>query len=741
MPLISLSSRWHVGLDNALRAKVTTFLQKLSENDSTSGLHVEPIANSVDSRVRTGRVDQFWRAVMFRLDGGDEPHYVVRGVWAHDDAIDVARRSRLKVNPVNGVVTIREEEPASSEPAPIDWPEPPVAETPAEDDEDRSAPPVDSSPAVSEAPSEPLLTSYGYRLDELVDRLGLPQDVAARAVEATSEDELLTLAADEEVWVGNILVELGAKEPIDKILEKLQLGRPLTSGDEDKDIRAALERPASKADFAFIGDQDELKRVIESGDFGAWRVFLHPEQRKYVERSWHGPFRLSGGAGTGKTVVVLHRARELWRRNPQARIVMTTYTTNLAESMRESLRELDPKVVQTSKLGEPGVYVIGIDALAAAVLRGAGPRLSASMQSVLGEVRTNTNRRTAGERWNSILDGANSPLPAAAANADFLSSEYELVVLPNRVVSEADYLRVRRPGRGVALDRAKRLDVWALLDSYRASSRVDGTLDFAESAAVAAAYLDDDPDSRLADHVLVDEGQDLLPTHWQLVRALVASGDDDLFIAEDSHQRIYGSKIVLGRYGIKIVGRSQRLTLNYRTTAQNLHYAMTILEGGDYVDLEDEAEETRYRSARSGPAPKIQRLTSLSDELTAIGDRVRGWLDTGDSPATIAVLVHDRYSRDRIVNRLSELDIPARAIDRDSPQTDRVQVMTMHRAKGMEFSKVILADIGYRSPAETARVDQLDPADRRDAELRARSLVYVAATRARDVLVVLQRSA
>ena len=419
--------------------------------------------------------------------------------------------------------------------------------------------------------------------------------------------------------------------------------------------------------------------------------------------------------------------------------MVTTFTTNLAESMRESLRELDPKVVQTSKLGEPGVYVTGIDALAAAVLRGAGPRLSASMQSVLGEVRTNTNRRTAGERWNSILDGANSPLPAAIANADFLSSEYELVVLPNRVVSEADYLRVRRPGRGVALDRAKRLDVWALLDSYRASSRVDGTLDFAEAAAVAAAYLDDDPDRRPADHVLVDEGQDLLPTHWQLARALVAPGDDDLFIAEDSHQRIYGSKIVLGRYGIKIVGRSQRLTLNYRTTAQNLHYAMTILEGGDYVDLEDEAEETRYRSARSGPAPKILRAISLSDELTAIGDRVRGWLDAGDSPATIAVLVHDRYSRDRIVNRLSELDIPARAVDRDAPPTDRVQVMTMHRAKGMEFSKVILADVGYRSPAEAARLEQLDPADRQDAELRTRSLVYVAATRARDVLVVLQR--
>lgn len=135
--------------------------------------------------------------------------------------------------------------------------------------------------------------------------------------------------------------------------------------------------------------------------------------------------------------------------------------------------------------------------------------------------------------------------------------------------------------------------------AYRAQNRVEGTLDFAEAAAVAAAHLD--RAGPLADHVLVDEGQDLSPAHWQLLRALVASGPDDLFTAEDSHQRIYGARTVLGRYGIRIVGRSQRLTLNYRTTAQNLRYSMTLLDGGEYVDLEEQPEATGYRSARSGP--------------------------------------------------------------------------------------------------------------------------------------------
>ena len=206
--------------------------------------------------------------------------------------------------------------------------------------------------------------------------------------------------------------------------------------------------------------------------------------------------------------------------------------------------------------------------------------------------------------------------------------------------------------------------------------------------------------------MLVDEGQDLSPSHWQLLRALVDEHPNDLFIAEDSYQRIYGSRVVLGRYGVAIVGRSQRLTLNYRTTAQNLHYAMTILEGGEYVDLEDEPEATGYRSARTGPAPTVEAVDSLADELQVIVRHVRAWVDGGDAPDTIAVLVPDRFHRDRVVTALTEHGVDARAVDRDRPPAGRVPVLTMHRAKGTEFSKVVLA-IGKPSGSELARLELL----------------------------------
>jgi superfamily I DNA/RNA helicase len=718
MPTI-IMTKWPVKLDGSVRAKAMAFLQKLSADDTSAGLHVEPIHHAADPRVRTGRVDQFWRAVMFRLDGDGENHYVIHGVWPHDDAIGVARRVRLKVNPINGLPQIEEAAPVA---------QPPVVLEPV--------------PTVDPTPSEPLLVSLGRTKADLVDRLGISDDVAEQALAAADEDAVLNLAQRHDGWLGLILVDLATGDSIDSIVDRLQLQQPpQSSNDEDADILRSLKQPAAQAQFAFIEDQDDLRRVIEKGDFGAWRVFLHPEQRRYVERSYSGPFRLSGGAGTGKTVVLVHRARGLAQRNPDARVVLTTFTTNLADSLRESLAQLDPRVPQATALDKPGVYIAGVDALAAAVIRSAGTEISDAVRDVLGEARSTPNGRAPVTRWRAILDSSSTNLPPEIANETFLAAEYALIVLPNRVQNEAEYLRVRRPGRGVALDRAKRTGVWALIAAYRAQNRIDGTLDFAEAAAVAAAYLQgtDGHPRPLADHVLVDEGQDLSPTHWQLLRALASPGPDDLFIAEDSHQRIYGPRTVLGRYGIRIVGRSQRLTLNYRTTAQNLRYAMAILEGAEYVDLEEQAEATGYRSARSGPEPEVEKVTSLGTELETIAKHVRKWLDAGTVPETIAVLVQDKFQRERVVNGLGDQGVSARAVDRDKPPTGRVLVMTMHRAKGMEFAKVVLADVGFQTSAEKARLEQLDESERIDAELRARSLVYVAATRARDELTVLQR--
>ncbi len=168
MPTI-IMTKWPLKIDGSVKAKAMTFLQKLSEDDTMPGLHVEPIAHAADPRVRTGRVDQFWRAVMFRLDGEGGSHYVVHGVWPHDDAISVAHRVRLKVNPINGLPQIEETEQPSSPAVP---PKPQVV--------------------------EPLLPRLGRTLGDLVERLGIPEEVAEQALAAPDEDAVLELAQRHE---------------------------------------------------------------------------------------------------------------------------------------------------------------------------------------------------------------------------------------------------------------------------------------------------------------------------------------------------------------------------------------------------------------------------------------------------------------------------------------------------------------------------------------------------------------
>ena len=707
-------------LEPSLKKKAYAFLEKLAEDDTSLGLHIEPIAHSADDKVRTGRVDQSYRAVLFRIPGKGEPAYVFYGIWPHDDAIAVAKKTRLTWNPVNGVTELTT-----------------VAPEP-----DVMYPAVPSAPAAPAPAPKPLLVSLGLDRKTLVDVLGIDETLAARALAAVDENALMTLAENAVEWQGLALLDLATGSSVAEVQDKLSLGAPPVSGvaTEDDRLIEGLRHPAAQMSFAWIENNAELRRVIEGGDFGAWRVFLHPEQRKYAERSYSGPFRLSGGAGTGKTVVLLHRARMLARRSPDSRVLLTTFTTNLADQLRTDLGRLDPGLPYAAGLAEPGVSVYGIDALASAVLRRAGTEIASDAEAVLGTATAQVNGRTPGTAWRDAVDAAGGALPAPLRSIQFLTAEYAQIVLPNRIISREAYYKVRRPGRGVALDRAKRAAVWDVIEAYRAQARIAGSVDFAEAATIAGAHLRRVASTQgvfVADHVLVDEGQDLGPAHWQLMRALVGEHADDLFIAEDSHQRIYGQRIVLSQFGIRIVGRSQRLTLNYRTTAQNLAYAINVLRGGKYVDLEDAAESSAaYRSARSGPVPRLIPCATLSEELDKAADLIRSWVAETDAPETIAVLVREQRQRDRVVTGLAERGVTIRAVDREHIKPGQPVVMTMHRAKGTEFSKILLFGVDQGAIPRPLRDEQYAEDAWADALLRERSLLYVAATRARDELAL-----
>ncbi|GAA4674551.1 3'-5' exonuclease [Gordonia humi] len=717
-------------LDKSIKDKVWKFIEKLAADHTAPGIHIEPMQGAVDPRVRTGRVDMNFRAILFKVDDklGDEPTFIYMGTWPHDEANKLAERSRLRVNPINGVLEgvigdldVEEHRGAQAS----------LRETPAE-----SAP-------VSPSEATGYLAARFSRAD-LIDRLGLDSELSERALSAPDEDTLVDIAANAIGWQGSALLDLATGLHIDTIREKHGFtdDSPVDETlDQDEQILKALERPASKMQFTFVEDDDELRRVIEGGDFTAWRTFLHPEQRKYVDKDYNGAFRLSGGAGTGKTVVAIHRARRLAEANPDARIVLTTYNKTLAADLRASLKTLDPDVPITDRLGAPGVYVSGIDALGNAALQQADD-IAEAAEAVLGyRITELTHNRTNSDKvWRDVVQTVDSGLDPKLTSPGFLEDEYVSVVLANRVTTLQQYAKASRPGRGVRLSRPQRIAVWKLVEAYRRQSRMDGSLSFPEVLALAAESLrlrTDDGGAFVADHVLVDEAQDLHATHWALLRALVREGQNDLFIAEDSHQRIYGRPIVLSRFGIKIVGRSRRLTLNYRTTAQNLGFAVSILAGAEYQDLEQVEESTAdYRSARLGPDPVLLECESAADELDRVADQVRLWIDAGVAPSTIAVLTRGQTDRSQFVRALGERGLDARALDNNPASAGYVQVLTMHRSKGMEFSRVVLVGIDDAHVPSVATLRSVPEEDQAEALLRERSLLYVAASRARDELVV-----
>lgn len=720
--VIASNSKGMSKLDGSIKNKVYDFFEKLAADDTQPSLHIEPLHVAIDPRVRTGRVDLHYRAVLFRVDDKSSgPTYIYMGTWGHDDAIKLAERATLRVNPINGTL-----EGLIGDSAPVE----PV-------DEAGVAPRV-SKPALS------YLAGVGYTLADLTDGLGINPVLAAKAMEAPDESALLEAAADGLEWEGSALLELATGMAIETIRENHGFAKqPVDKSlDDDQQIIAALERPASKMQFAFIEDNEELRRVIEGGDFAAWRTFLHPEQRKYVESDFSGAFRLSGGAGTGKTVVAIHRARRLAQDNPDARIVLTTFNATLAQGLKTDLKALDPGLRIADKPGDPGVYVGGIDALGRDVLHRSGDAAAAACEQVFGHGIDFGSKRTASDAvWREVAQSVDSGLDARLATPAFLESEYVAVILANRITTLEQYAKVARPGRGVRLSRPQRIAVWKLVEAFRRQSQMDETISFPEVLALAAEALRIPAEcdgTHLADHVLVDEAQDLHATHWALLRALAAEGPNDLFIAEDSHQRIYGSPVVLSRFGIKIVGRSRRLTLNYRTTAQNLHFAVSVLSGAKYRDLEQGEESTSdYRSARNGPVPELIPCPDLAAELEAVAAKVKAWLaEDGVESESIAVLTRSQDERDRFVRGLGERGATARAVDKNAATPGQPLVMTMHRAKGMEFSRVVLVGADEKHVPSPATLRNVPDEERAEALLRERSLLYVASSRARDALVV-----
>lgn len=661
-------------LEPKVRKGVDAAIAKFAEH-THAGLHLEKLNNAKDPRIRTIRIGQFWRGVVLAPEQGDV--YCLLAVLPHDDAIAWATSKKFSVNQAIGVLEVRDQ-------AALDQ----------------------ISPALEKAAEGTVFRLLGHVFEKDLLRLGIDKELIP-LVRLLTEDAHLQalekfLPAPQYTALLALSDGMSVQQAWEEVAKYLPVDEKPAAVDPD-DLVTAMRRTPGQV--VFVNGPEELRDIL-AHPFDTWRIFLHPVQSRVALRpSYSGPAQVTGGAGTGKTVTALHRAKFLAAKS--GRVLLTTFTRNLAEALEKQLALLvdDPEVRER-------IHVKNVDSVS---------------YGIVGRHRKPVIPRP--EELDSLWEAAAEGTPFSPA---FLSREWEQIVLAQGLESEEDYLTCTRSGRGVPLGKAQRPVVWRAIRQVVEGLAAGGKSTFPQLANEAADLVDG-PEY---DHVIVDEAQDIHTTQWRLLRRLVKEGPDDLFIVGDPHQRIYDSHVSLASLGIQVRGRSTKLKLNYRTTQEILAWSVPLLGAVPAQGLDDSADNLDgYRSPMHGQRPVVKAYPDMDAEMDGLVEQVRAWLDAEVELGAIGVAARYVWVARKAAKRLKEAGITAYQVPSKSPG---VQVGSMHKMKGLEFRciAVIGADENALPSAKAVTPEDEDPKAHAQDVQKERCLLFVASTRARDHLYV-----
>jgi superfamily I DNA/RNA helicase len=685
MPTVAIGSDFleaFARIPRVQQRKVREFTEKFKANPKSGAINYEKIHGVRDDKVRTVRIDQKYRAVILHPPEGEV--YVLVWVDNHDEAMAWAQKRTFEVNARTGALQI-------------------VNVTEAE--QVVPAAPAGKKPAG-------LFAALG---DDVLLSFGLPAVLlpAVRAVKA--QDDLLALGKHLPAEAAEALRWLAEGIPAEEVRAAVE-GAAAT-GVDTADLAKALEHPDTKRRFVTIQSDSDLAAMLDA-PLAKWRVFLHPTQEKLVRKHFNGPARVLGGAGTGKTVVAMHRARHLAEKvftGPQDRILFTTFTANLAQNVEEMLATLCPDCVQR-------IDVVHLHAWAVRFLRDHGGEVEIAGPEVIDQC------------WEEAASGAGAP----DFDVGFLRLEWDQVVQAHGIQTLDAYLTVARTGRGRTLSRLQRKQVWGVFDRYRQALRGRKLCEWLEVIQKARRLIEEKKLALPYRAVVVDEAQDFHPEEWKLLRALVAPGANDLFLVGDAHQRIYGRKVVLKDCGVQIQGRSATLRINYRTTEQIRSWASGVLRGVEADDLDGQKDTGKgYTSLLSGPKPEYRHFTTAREEQEFLAARLGELLKERPAEEICLVARTAKLLKDEYQSLLKAEGILHSVLDRGKESGGSgVRLATLHRVKGLEFPVMVVAGVNAKVlPMWLASVEG-DLTAKAEHEERERALLFVAATRARDHLVI-----
>lgn len=656
-------------------AKISVF--DLHLNPANPGLSFHKLDRARDKRFWSVRVSDDIRIIVHKT----EESLLVCYVDHHDKAYAWAERRRLEIHPSTGAAQIVEIRESIEE---IRVPVYTVEERrPFENLDDAE------------------LLGYGVPTDWIHE------------VRLATEDSLLLIAEHLPTEAAEALLEIatGAR-PAPRRSPVLFAAE----AEPHYDALSPFLHPDAQRRFRVMSSTEELERALDY-PWEKWTVFLHPDQRDLVEGEYAGPFRVSGSAGTGKTIVALHRAVHLARRNPEARVLLTTFSDPLANALSMKLRAL---AEHEPRLGER-IDIRALPALARrlALTNQGSPRIAGRDEII------------------ALLEEGAKMAPASRFGLSFLLSEWVEIVDAFQVEDREAYRQVPRLGRKTRLSEAHRDQLWLIFAQVRGRLGEKGLRTEAGLFGSLARQLGESA-TPIFDFIVVDEAQDLSVSQFRFLAALGKHRPDSLFFAGDLGQRIFQQPFSWKALGIDIRGRSRTLHVNYRTSHQIRKQADRLL-GPELADIDGNVEKRAQTiSVLNGPPPSLQTFVDAAEEGSAVAAWLAARRAEGIEAHELGIFVRSSRELERAKAAAASAGIPSHVLDdRVELEAGFASIGTMHLAKGLEFRAVVVMACDNEVLPLESRIEEVgDESDLEEVFNTERHLLYVACTRARDWLLV-----
>ena len=655
-------------------AKTTVF--DLQIDPTAPGLKFHRIDRSRDPHFWSVRATSDIRIIIHKT----EASFLLAYVGHHDDAYTWAERRRIEAHPRTGAIQIVEVR---------------------ERVEEFLIPPLAPAAEAEPLPAKTVLPFQSLSADELL-AVGVPVDWTSD-VQRASEDRFFELAEHLPAEAAEALLEYVGTG---------RLRRPAPEMPADP-----FAHPDALRRFRVIDNQEALALALDA-PWEQWAVFLHPTQRGIVERTYAGPARTSGSAGTGKTVVALHRAARLARESADAKVLLTTFSQPLASALAR-------------KLG----VLVGGDAVVLGRVTVLPYRMIADELYQLAFGRRATVASDA--QVEDTIAKAAEAVGAKGFTLRFLLSEWRHVVDAWQIADVEAYAKVPRLGRKNRMSAGQRERLWPVFAAVRASLTKRGLATWPEIYGRAAVYYAKRPTKPFS-HIVVDEAQDLGVAELRFLAAIAPAGADSLFFAGDLGQRIFQQPFSWAALGVDVRGRSSTLTVNYRTSHQIRRMADQLLPNA-VRDVDGNADERdRTVSIFNGPAPEIMQSDTIGAEIAMVGAWIARARSDGVLPSEIGVFVRTRAELARARSAVEAAGLGWMELsEQDEDSAGRVPIGTMHLAKGLEFkaAAVMACDDGIL-PSQSRLEIAADETEMDEVYETERHLLYVACTRARDRLLI-----